>query len=80
MKLGTPMHETEPDHANITYARELTTRARVNRIKLIRTEPALAHARAPYSITAEAKLIQITNIPITWRLSGIQHTLLIWEV
>ena len=34
----------------------------------------LAHARAPYSITAEAKLIQITTIPVTPRLSGIQHS------
>ena len=40
----------------------------------------LTHARTSYTKTAEAKLIQITIIPYTLRLSGIQHTLLIWLV
>ena len=36
----------------------------------------LARARASYSPTAEAKLIQITIIPYTRRLTGIQHFVL----
>ena len=41
--------------------------------KLIQTEPTLAHTRAPYTLTAEAKLIKITIIPYTQRLTGIQQ-------
>ena len=70
-------HDTEPNHANITCARELTTRALVNRINSFKLNPTLAYAHAPYTLTADAILIQITIIPVNPRLSGIQHTLLI---
>ena len=84
MKLGTLMQTLRAPGMTLTKSYKYYVRPWINHArpyqpnKLIRTEPTLAHARASYTLTAEAKLIQITIILYTQRVTGIQHTLLIW--
>ena len=79
MKLSTPIRILRAPGMTLNpimqmlCARELTTRDLINPNNLIQIEPTLAHTRAPYTLTADAKLIQITIIPYTRRLTGIQH-------